>query len=141
MTSRRIFQLRSPWPAFHSFGRGGRRRFEFRFIPHNETDVAVVPHAEEMGVVFIIRTDGVAARFKAESAEIVGLAIDKEWLAFDLLLPQNKSEQFRTNSLPLKFWRNRHGTQVQAADVVSVIGFGKDDVGDDPVGMKTDPFV
>jgi hypothetical protein len=131
----------SPWPAFHTFGGGGRRRFELRFIPHNETDVAVVSHAEEMGVVLIVRTDGGAARFKAESAEIAGLTIDEELPAFDLLLPQDKSEQFGTNSLPLKFRRNGHGTQVQAADAVSVIGVGKDDAGDDPVGVQTDPFV
>ena len=119
---------------------GDGSRFELRFIPHNETGVAVVSHAEEMGIVFSIRADGMAARFKAESAVIAGLAKDKEWLAFDLFLPQGISEQFRPHPLPLKVWCDCHGAQVKPADV-SAIGIGKDDVGDDPVGMKTDPFM
>lgn len=93
-----------------------------------------------MGIVFVIRADGVAAGFEAEFAEIAGPAIDKERLAFDLFLPQNKFEQFGPDPLSLEFGCHCHGSQMQAADV-SVIGIGKDDVGDDPVGLKTDPFV
>jgi hypothetical protein len=120
-------------------GEGGGG-LELRFIRHGEPVVAAVSYAEEVGAVTVKGTDCMGARFKAEPAEIVGLAMDIERPALDLFLPQHEVEQLRPHSLPLKLRCNRHGTQVQSADL-PVIGIGKGDISDDPAGMKTDPFM
>ena len=77
--------------------------FELGFITDNEAGGDGVSHAQEMRIVFIERADGQTAWFKTKPFVVAGFAQDKEGPAFDLLLPQGKSEQFSTHPLLLKF--------------------------------------
>jgi len=100
-----------------------------------------IAHAQEMRVVGIKRADGQTAGLEAEAPVIARFAQDKQGLAFDRLLAQGKLEQFRAHPLLLKIGGHGHGGQVQAADVVAMVGRRKGDVGDGLVDMDAVPFV
>ena len=111
--------------SFHGFGsREGGCPLEFRFIANDELTVAVRSHAEEIGVVLVEGTECVAAGYKAEFAEKVGLTMDIERPPLDFVLPESEIKQFGPDTLPLEVGCHRDGAEVQAADH-SVIGIGE----------------
>jgi hypothetical protein len=132
----------SPCPALLTLGAElFGNRFKLRFISHNKATGGGVSNTLEMRIVCIKRADRQTAWFKAKPLVIAGFTQDKQGLAFDRLLAQGKSKQFRAHPLPLKFWRHGHRRQVQPADVVAMKSIGKCYVGDGFAGMNANPFV
>ena len=78
---------------------------------------------------------------KAEALIKAGRAKNKDGVCLDHLLPQGKTQQLGAHPLVLKIRFHRQRRQMQAADRGAVIGIGKSNIGDDPIGVNSYPLM